>query len=139
MSTKTLQLEDIFNLEQIGRYFGGGLSFSPDGKTLAYVLQRAKATTKNHKQDFLWGNDRADIWLIDLVTLESSNITKGAAEDVGYWSPAWSSDGERLAMLSTKEDNVTLWVWETATGNLQQLTQRGINFENVRDRPYAWI
>ncbi len=139
MSPKFLQVEDLFRLQQIGRYYGGAYSFSPDGKTIAYVLQRAKATTKNHKQDFLWGNDRADIWLVDLATSESVNLTNGIEEDVGYWSPAWSPDGKRLAMLSTKENNVTLWVWDKATGNLQQLTQRGINFDNVRDRPYVWI
>ncbi len=139
MFTKTLQIEDIFNLEQIGRYFGGGLNFSPDGKTLAYVLQRAKATTKNHKQDFLLDNDRADIWLVDLDILIPINLTKGAAEDVGYWSPAWSPDGKRLAMLSTKGDNVTLWVWEIATDNLQQLTYKGINWEDILYPPYAWI
>ncbi|MBE9168858.1 PD40 domain-containing protein [Pleurocapsales cyanobacterium LEGE 06147] len=83
MSAKLLQIKDLFNLEQIGRYFGGGFSFSPDGKTLAYVVQRAKATTKNHKQDFLWGNDRADIWLADLATFKPVNLTKGAEEDVG--------------------------------------------------------
>ncbi|MEM8778895.1 MAG: hypothetical protein AAGF26_08505 [Cyanobacteria bacterium P01_G01_bin.49] len=53
MPLKFLQVEDLFHLEQIGRYYGGAYSFSPDGKTLAYVVQRAKATTKNHKQDFL--------------------------------------------------------------------------------------
>ncbi len=42
-------------------------------------------------------------------------------------------------MLSTKGGNVTLWVWDKATGNFQQLTHRGINFEDVLDSPYAWI
>ncbi|MGF1539417.1 MAG: prolyl oligopeptidase family serine peptidase [Pleurocapsa sp.] len=139
MSAKLLQIEDLFNLEQIGRYFGGAFSFSPDGKTLAYVIQRAKVTTKNHKQDFLLDNDRADIWLVDLATSKPINLTKGAAEDVGYWSPVWSPDGERLAMLSTKGDNVTLWVWTKTTGNLQQLTHRGITWEDIFYPPYAWI
>ncbi len=141
MSPKLLQVEDLFQLEQIGRYYGGAYSFAPDGKRLAYVVQRSKTTTKNHKQDFLWNNDRADIWLVDLAASTSKpvNLTKGIEEDVGYWSPAWSPDGKQLAMLSTKGGNVTLWVWSQTTGNLQQLTQRGINFENVRDRPYTWI
>ncbi|VEP13033.1 hypothetical protein H1P_180015 [Hyella patelloides LEGE 07179] len=53
ISSKLLQVEDLFNLEQIGRYFGGAYTLSPDGKMLAHVVQRAKATTKNHKQVFL--------------------------------------------------------------------------------------
>lgn len=136
---KILQINDILYLEQIGRYYGGAYSFSQNGKTLAYVVQRAKITTKNHKQDFLHDNDRADIWLVDLATSKTSNLTKGAVEDVGYWSPAWSPNGKKLAMLSTKGGNVTLWVWDKASNDFQQLTQRGINFEDVRDRPFAWI
>jgi acetyl esterase/lipase len=139
MSAKLLQIEDLFHLEQIGRYFGGAFSFSPDGKTLAYVVQRAKATTKNHKQDFLGDNDRADIWLVDLENPIPVNLTKGSVEDVGYWSPAWSPNGKSLGMLSTKGGNVTLWVWDKTTGNLQQLTQKGIAFEEIIHRPYTWI
>ncbi|WP_319421116.1 S9 family peptidase [Pleurocapsa sp. FMAR1] len=139
MSVRLLLIEDLFNLEQIGRYYGGAYSFSPDGKTLAYVVQRAKATTKNHKQDFLHDNDRADIWLADLATSKSFNLTKGIEEDVGYWSPAWSPDGKHLAMLSTKGGNVTLWAWSQATESFQQLTSRGVNSEDATYCPYVWI
>ncbi|MDJ0571814.1 MAG: hypothetical protein QNJ53_22605 [Pleurocapsa sp. MO_192.B19] len=76
MSPKLLQVEDLFQLEQIGRYFGGAYSFSPDGKRLAYVVQRSKATTKNHKQDFLWNHDRADIWLVDLAASTSKPVNQ---------------------------------------------------------------
>ena len=139
MSARLLLIEDLFNLEQIGRYYGGAYSFSPDGKTLAYVVQRAKSTTKNHKQDFLHDNDRADIWLADLATSKSFNLTNGIKEDVGYWSPAWSPDSKQLAMLSTKGGNVTLWVWSQATESFQQLTSRGVNSEDATYCPYVWI
>jgi dipeptidyl aminopeptidase/acylaminoacyl peptidase len=139
MSAKLLQVEDLFQLEQIGSYFGGAFSFSPDGTTLAYVVQRAKATTKNHKQDFLGDNDRADIWLVDLENPTPVNLTKGLEEDVGYWSPTWSPDGKWLAMLSTKGGNVSLWVWDKTTDKIQQLTQKGIAFEEIIYRPYTWI
>jgi hypothetical protein len=40
MSLRLLEVDDLFHLEQIGRYFGGAFSFSPDGKVLAYVTQK---------------------------------------------------------------------------------------------------
>ncbi len=70
-------IDYLFRIEQIGSFFGGAYSISPDGETLAYVLCRAKETATLHKQDFLQGNDRADVWLVDLPAGEPRNITKG--------------------------------------------------------------
>jgi hypothetical protein len=39
MSLRLLEVDDLFHLEQIGRYFGGAFSFSPEGKVLAYVTK----------------------------------------------------------------------------------------------------
>jgi dipeptidyl aminopeptidase/acylaminoacyl peptidase len=135
---RTLAVDDLFRIEQIGRYYGGPFSFSPHGGTLAYVLQRPKETATLHIQRPLAGNDRADIWLVELPAGTPRNVTRGRADGVGYWAPAWSPDGARLAMLSNRGGNVRLWVWEKGTGQLRQLTQRGVrlDFFNV---PYAWL
>src|SRR5947209_8892533 len=135
---RTLAVDDLFRIEQIGRYYGGPFSFSPDGGTLAYVLQRPKETVTLHTQRPLAGNDRADIWLVELPAGIPRNLTTGVTDGAGYWAPAWSPDGARLAMLSNRGGNVRLWVWEKATGQLRQLTQRGVrlDFSNV---PYAWL
>lgn len=37
-------------------------------------------------------------------------LTSGEGDGTGWWAPRWSSDGQRLAMLSMRRDNVTLWV-----------------------------
>jgi dipeptidyl aminopeptidase/acylaminoacyl peptidase len=136
---RKLEVDDLFRLQQLGRYFGGPFGFSPDGKTLAYVLQRPKATASLHKQDFLFGNDRADIWLVDLLDGRPRKLTDGIADGSGYWAPAWSPDGEHLAMISTKGGNVTLWVWQRATGNLRQLTQQAVHIYEPLPLPYRWI
>jgi dipeptidyl aminopeptidase/acylaminoacyl peptidase len=135
---RTLEVDDLFRIEQIGRYYGGPFSFSPAGGTLAYVLQRPKETATLHTQRPLAGNDRADIWLVELPAGIPRNLTEGVTDGAGYWAPAWSPDGARLAMLSNRGGNVRLWVWEKATGQLRQLTQRGVrlDFSNV---PYAWL
>jgi dipeptidyl aminopeptidase/acylaminoacyl peptidase len=134
-----LTVDDLFRLEQIGWYFGGPFSFSPDGKILAYVVQRAKETATLHKQDFLGGNDRADIWLVDIPSGTPRNLTNGVSEGAGYWAPAWSPDGQCLAMLSTRGDNVTLWSWDKSTGQLRQLTQRGVALNYELTQPFIWI
>ncbi len=135
---RKFQPDDLFRLEQIGRYFGGPFSFSPDGSMLAYVVQRGKETATLHKQDFLWGNDRADVWLADLQSgVEAVNLTHGVTDGPGFWALAWSPDGKHLALLSTRGGNVTLWVWEQAGGLLRQLTKRGVDLQEVLYRPYA--
>lgn len=138
---RAFQVDDLFQIEQLGRYFGGPVSFSPDGRSLALVLQRAKATATLHKQEYLWGNDRADIWLVDLPDGTPHRITNGFHDGSGFWAPAWSPDGQQLAMLSTRGGNVTLWVWERATGTLRQMTRRGVDLEatTILNRPYTWI
>ena len=130
-------IDYLFRIEQIGRYFGGPFSIAPDGKMLAYVVQRAQETATLHKQEYLWGNDRADVWLVDLPAGEPRNLTSGLVDGAGYWAPTWSPDGERLAMVSTRGGSVTLWVWEKATDELRQITQGGVDLEEGLYRPYS--
>src|SRR5436305_12935694 len=113
---RTLEVDDLFRIEQIGRYYGGPFSFPPDGQTLAYVLQRPKETVTLHTQRPLAGNDRADLWLVELPAGTPRNPPMGRADGVGYWAPAWSPAGARLAMLSNGGGIVRRWVGEEAVG-----------------------
>ena len=54
-------LDDLFELEGIGRYYGGPFSFSPDGNALAFVRVRPQQLTKDFSMDFLWGAERSDV------------------------------------------------------------------------------
>jgi dipeptidyl aminopeptidase/acylaminoacyl peptidase len=125
--------DDVLRLEELG-----DVAFSPDGTWLAYVVRRAKTVTY-HKWDFLWGNDRADVWLVPSSGGTPKNLTNGASDGSGFWLPAWSPEGTRLAMLSTRGGNVRLWVWEKSSGSLKPLTERGVDTWDLGDKGPVWI
>ena len=100
---------------------------------------RAKKTLKNHKWEYLWGNAGADVWLQRAPGEAPVNLTGGVEDGSGWFSPQWSPDGRYLAMLSTRGENVGLWVWEPAGKGLRRLTTRGVDLVNVRERPYLWV
>ena len=119
MALRPFEVDDLFRLERLGWYYGGPFSFAPDGRTLAYVVERPKAMATDHKQEYLWGADRADIWLVELPDGTPRRLTDGERDGAGFWAPSWSPDGGRLALLSTRGGNVTLWLWQRAGGTLR--------------------
>jgi dipeptidyl aminopeptidase/acylaminoacyl peptidase len=125
--------DDVLRLEELG-----DLALSPDGMWLAYVVKRAKTVTY-HKWDFLWGNDRADVWLVATGGGKPQNLTNGASDGSGFWLPVWSPDANRLAMLSTRGGNVRLWVWEKSSGTLKPLTARGVETFDLGNKGPVWV
>jgi dipeptidyl aminopeptidase/acylaminoacyl peptidase len=138
-SGRPLTLDDLFKLEGFGRYYGGPVAFSPDGEWLAYDITRAKNTMLHHKHEYLWGNDHSDVFLVSTKGGASKNLTNGLADGAGFFAPAWSPDGARLAMIGTRGNSVRLWVWERAGGTLKPLTTRAMDLTDVRRRPYIWV
>jgi dipeptidyl aminopeptidase/acylaminoacyl peptidase len=133
---RTATPDDIARLEQFGE-----IAFSPDGHAIAFVRRRPLMSARSYQQSFLWGDDRADIWLASIDDGRApTNLTMGESDGSGYWLPTWSPDGARLAMLSTKGgDNVQLWVWEKATGHFARLSERGIAWLAGRPPGFAWL
>ena len=113
--------DDLLNLESVG-----DVTFSPDGEAVAYVRQRPRVSAKVYQQPYLGGNDRGDVWLASIRSNKSINLTRGESDGSGFWMPRWSPDGTRIAMLSTRGNNVGLWVWERATDRLRRLSERGL-------------
>ncbi|MEP7383593.1 MAG: prolyl oligopeptidase family serine peptidase [Gemmatimonadota bacterium] len=135
---RPFRVDDLFELEGMGRYYGGPYAFSSDGQQLAITRTRpAKART--NLQWFIWGNNSADIWVQMRPSDPPVNITDGAADGSGWWSAQWSPDGRKLAMLSTRGGSVRVWLWDVGTRKLQRVGTSAVNLPNVRERPFMWL
>src|SRR5712692_10249286 len=81
---RPFKVHDLFELEGVGRYFGGPYAFSADGKKLAITRVRPKRTLANHKWEFLWDNAGGDIWVQFSPGDPPINITQGAEDGSGW-------------------------------------------------------
>ena len=139
-SQRAFRVDDLFEMEDVGHYFGGPYSFSADGKKLAFTRIRAKKTLGNFKWEYLWGNAGGDVWVQEAPGREPVNITNGASDGSGWWSPLWTPDGSKIAMLSTRGGNVWLWIWDARTRRLRQISSRAVDFGgDIHESPYVWI
>ncbi len=84
---RKFEVDDLFRMEHLGRFYGGPFSFSPDGRSLAYVLQRPKETAALHKYPRLVGNDRADVWLVEPMGGPPGTLRKGSPMLLGTGRP----------------------------------------------------
>ncbi|MDR3350643.1 MAG: S9 family peptidase [Prevotellaceae bacterium] len=107
------------------RPFGGieQLSWSPDGKTIAYACR------KKTGRDYAFSTN-TDIYLFDVAARTTSNMTAGMP---GYDAdPQFSPDGNYIAWSSMaregyEADKVRLYIMRLATGEKSDLTQ---SFDN---------
>src|ERR1051325_9597076 len=131
-----LTVDDLLMLGEIA-----DVSLSPDGQTIAYVQRRPRASLKAvNLQSALQGSDHGDVWLASVNGGRPIRITDGRSDEAGFWQPSWSPDGTHLAMLSTRGNNVRLWVREKAGGHLQLMSQRGIAHpESKYAFQFGWI
>ena len=111
------------------------VALSPDGEWVAAVVQRpARAGEVFGRAAYETDPSRSDVWLISRRTGEQRNLTQGASAAAGFWCAAWSPDGSKLAMLSTRPegqeprggDNVRLYVWDRATAALTRMSDAAV-------------
>lgn len=92
---------------------GGFCSYSPDGKKLAYNrIFREFRTWKYYR-----GGMADDIWIHDLNTRQTRNVTNNPAQDI---IPMWI--GDEIFFLSDRDRIMNLFVYNTITGETSKLT-----------------
>jgi dipeptidyl aminopeptidase/acylaminoacyl peptidase len=97
--------EDLFQIQMIS-----APKVAPDGKTIAYTITRIDPDADV---------ERIGIWLLDLATGTSRQVTAGEAKDQ---SPVWSPDGTWLAFTSNRTEPAQLWAVRVDGGEPVQLT-----------------
>ena len=119
------------------------IALSPDGEAAAVVIERPAATAKEHYGVVRTpAARRRHIWIVSRRG-PVRNITHGDRDGASFWRPAWSPDGRRLAMLSTRgNDNIRIYLWDEHAGTLHRLLDGGAqlnaNWETYQE-PMAWV
>ncbi|MBX3014078.1 MAG: S9 family peptidase [Caldilineaceae bacterium] len=101
-----IQPADLFQLR-----FLQSAALSPDGQQVAYSV-----ATYDEETD----TDTEQLWLLELATGTSRQLTFGKARDQ---APQWSPDGSTLAFLSTRGDKPQLYLIAVDGGEARPLTQ----------------
>ena len=88
-------------------------SFSPDGKTIAYVVRSADLDESSYDED---------IWM---VPYDGGTPVPFAATGKNESAPQWSPDGSRIAFLSDRGDRTQVWIIPADGGEAWELTSSG--------------
>ncbi len=137
-----LQIEDAMGVRALAGQ--APIALSPDGAWVAYTVQderKRQGTNAERYMDYAPTGTPTqavgcDIWITNTKTGESRNLTKGKGTS---WAPVWSPDGKHVAFYSDRSGIARLWIWDTATGNMRQLSDAIVrpffNFQVVRWTP----
>lgn len=112
MSLRPVEPADLFRFR-----FVQSAAFSPDGRYVAYVVSHVEIDEKNEKEK---EKEHAAIWLHDLETGKSTQLTSGSASD---HSPRWSPDGQSIAFLSNRHEKMQIFIIPIHGGEARQVTK----------------
>ncbi len=119
---------------------------SPDGKWAAIVVERPAKAGESYERGYLRGLERSDVWLATTDGKKHFNVTRGEAVHAGFWSPVWSPDSKRLAMISTRGgDNIRAYIYDLNTHYLRACITNGLDLglriESAEAEPsiMAWL
>lgn len=132
-SLRTLQPEDLFRLHRVGE-----VRFSPEGRDVAFERVRAGeegAVTRLPNVPQL----RSDVWIAPVEGGAPRPLTDGGADGTGWFHPRWSPDGQRLALLSVRGNEIRAWIWERRTGELRRATDRAVHFNPIGPLLVRWL
>jgi tricorn protease len=93
---------------------GGFVSFSPDDSKMAFNRVFREFRTWKHYR----GGMADDIWIYDLKTANTENLTNNPAQDI---CPMWGPDN-KIYFISDRDGRMNLFVIDLASKNTKQLT-----------------
>jgi len=115
-----------------GPYDEHSISWSPDGKQIAFISNRSDDPDNNY---------RDDLWLIDVSTGMSKQLTNTMGAE---FHPRWSPDGRFIAYLAMSRElnskdnpaeNTRLYILPAAGGERQALTEQDEHVLSVSWHP----
>lgn len=135
---RALTVEDIIPLHTFSGSYGSQFDISPDGRTLAHSLHGGESRTANHRYCLagLEGAHRAQLGLTEIDTGATTWIS--APGGVALFSPKWSPDGNRLALIGTNGVFVSPYLLDVTSGEIARLADRNLALD-IRTETFAWI
>lgn len=120
--TKSGAARKVFVPEATSQWEGGALSWSPNGRSLAFP-------------DHAGSSPSSSIVLLDLKTLQSQVLTTPPEGWEGDLTPAFSPDGSRIAFSRASETAVRDLFWVASTGGaVHAITHEGSGIDSL-----AWF
>ncbi len=111
--------EDLVQLQRVS-----SPQISPDDQSVAYVIRST---------DMKANKGRTDIWLTDIDSGKSKQLTKDPAAD---HSPKWSSNGRYIYFLSYRSGKSQVWLIDTKRKNkIKQVTDFAIDVSSFKLSP----
>ncbi len=123
--SRRLAPSDFFRLERVG-----AIAWSADRQAAAIEISRPgswlDASIPTHA-----------IHVLDVATTKLRVASPSMPDVVGFFGPAWSPDGRRLAFLSVdRAARIRVWVWTAASGRAVTISDLEPH-ESVGDPPVA--
>jgi Tol biopolymer transport system component len=103
------QPTNILTVSKPYEIFTCGLSWSPDGKRIAFESVRGGSIS---------------LWVMNSDGTNPSQLTRDLSNN---WHPAWSPDGKRIAFASDRSGNYDIWMMNADGSNPVPLTQDPAN------------